>query len=226
MKKLYFLALFLLASTISYAQIPQGKIMLGGNFSFKSGKKPIKIHHMVSTSNGYEIRETYEKKNTTSFGFIPNFDYFVSENFSLGLSTGLEYSKTNDISSINERNAYGEYIRNEVDAYSQTFVFGPKARYYKMFNERFGIYGQGNFFYKKNSNWGELEGDDEELYKSSYENYSLGFSPGVIYFLSEKFALEATFGRIGYNWEDAEGSEEFVFDISSSSLNFGFQFVL
>ena len=100
-----------------------------------------------------------------------------------------------------------------------------------MFNERFGIYGQGNFLYIKNSNWSELEGDDEELYKSSYENYSLGFSPGVIYFLSEKFALEATFGRIGYNWANAVGaggeavSEEFVFDISSSSLNFGFQFV-
>ena len=87
MKKLYFLALFLLASTISYAQIPQGKVMLGGNFSFKSGKTPIKVHRTVSkvTSSGYESAEVRLNPKTTStyFGFIPNFDYFISENIFL-----------------------------------------------------------------------------------------------------------------------------------------------
>ena len=231
MKKLYFLAMFLFASTVSYGQIQQGKVMLGGSFNFKSGKTPIKQTFSFTNSSGYESYELNTQAKSNSFSFSPKLAYFINENLSLGLSTGLSIN-TNEIRFSADSFLGGTKFKTKTLSIS----FGPNARYYKMFNERFGMYGQAHLLYTKNRTKIEREekreNRDNTSLESTSEDYNLGFSPGLVYFLSEKFALEASFGQLGYQWTNEVGAgdepvtEEFIFDVSTSSLRFGFKFFL
>ncbi len=84
------------------------------------------------------------------------------------------------------------------------FGVNPYARYYAYKFGKFGFYLQGGF---------ELwNGNDATT-------WSVNIKPGVQYGISERFAINATFGKLGYF--DYDGDSEFALDLDGSSLNFG-----
>lgn len=65
-----------------------------------------------------------------------------------------------------------------------TFIMMPLVRKYWKINNKFYLFGQADVPFK--------------VYDDAI-GYGLNFHPGIDFFLSSKFTLEATFGAFGYN---------------------------
>jgi len=94
----------------------------------------------------------------------------------------------------------------------KTSMFGinPYARYYACTADKFSFYLQGGFHYTS----GKTEDAD------AFNNWGINIKPGIAYNLSDKFAINATFGNLGYNDFNGDASS-FGLDINMSTLLFG-----
>lgn len=139
----------------------------------------------ISGSFGYEsntVKVDDFSASTSSFTFAPTIGYFVSDNFAIG--AGLTFS-----------NQPIDFDGETLDATS----FGVRfmGRYYLNPGNKFSTFGQASLAFGSINP--ELEGADNA------STLDLGISPGINYFLSEKFSVEATFGRIGYSSLSLDG---------------------
>lgn len=159
----------------------------------------------LTGSVGYGNESTGDVK-TNTFTFSPKAGYFVSENIAVGLS--LAYTSTKD-----EAPGTPETTTN-------SFGLGAFGRYYFTPASQFSIFGQLGVGMQSDKT--EVEGAGE----AKSNGFNVGVAPGISYFVSEHFALEATFGILGYNTSkpDADGAEstdEFNFGLNMSDINFG-----
>lgn len=135
--------------------------------------------------------------------FSPSFGFFEGENIVLGarISVGQEKSKLDSI-----------LLKNNT-----TFSIGAFARYYFTPKSRFSIFGHLG---------ANLNSKTEKLTKSGESGFDIGVSPGFNYFISNHFAVEAIFGRMGFESikSDTEGSKNkniLNFDLNLRSIGFG-----
>jgi len=161
----------------------------------------------ITGAVGFGSESTGDVK-TNTFTFSPKAGYFVSENIAVGLS--LAYTSTKD-------EAPG--IDGTEETKTNSFGAGAFGRYYFTPASQFSIFGQlGAGFQSDKTETGDVE--------SKSNGFNVGLAPGVSYFVSEHFAIEATFGILGYNTSkpDADGAEstdEFNFGLNMSDINFG-----
>lgn len=153
----------------------------------------------ISGSVGYASEEVADEKSTV-FEIAPAVGYFVSENIALGLQLGYQSAKSETPTGESEAN---------------TLAVGAFGRYYFMPASRFSLLGQLGVQYQST---------DYDVYKDS--GFGVALAPGISYFVSEHFALEATFGILGYStskpdFDGAESTDSFAFGVDMRDINIG-----
>lgn len=106
---------------------------------------------------------------SNDFTLVPSVGYFVSENVALGAKLGFGSSKVDD-------------------AKENSFTVGAFGRYYFTPASQFSVYGQAGLDFTNHK-----VGD----FKSNELGVNVGL--GLSYFLSNHFAIEATWAGLGYS---------------------------
>ena len=161
----------------------------------------------LSGTVGFSSETTGDAK-ITGFNIAPSAGYFVSENIAVGLTLGYNSLKN-------------EMPSNPVTSESKYTSFGVGAfgRYYFTPANSFSLFGQLGVGYEN----GKLEQNSNE---SKTDSFNIGVAPGINYFVSEHFALEATFGILGYStskpdFDGADSTNSFDFGLNLDNINFG-----
>lgn len=126
--------------------------------------------------------KTGEDKST-GFTVAPSFGYFVSENIALGARIGYSSDKRE--------------VNNVDVADFETLGFGVFGRYYVTPASKFSVFAELGVDYNTIEN---------KLTDAEAKQIAVGVAPGVSYFLSNHFALEASFGILGYSSNDNGGN--------------------
>ncbi len=157
----------------------------------------------VSGSFGYNSQTVGDSK-ITSFEIVPRVGYFVSEAISIGARLGYTTSKR-DIPFTDE-------VKTNI------FNVGVFGRYYFTPSSKFSIFGEAGFEYLNiNSDIGVTE--------SKTDGFGINVGPGVSYFLSDHFALEAFWGALGYSTSKEDGATDstdlFRIGLNLDDINLG-----
>jgi len=141
------------------------------------------------------------KENT--FNITPRFGYFVNDFIALGAQAGYSKQKA--------ENPDGDDV---VD--NSTFTIGVFGRYYLMPAQKFTFFGELGLGY----------GSTKDIDDNKINGINVGVAPGLSYFVSKHFALEATFGILGYNSvkpdaDGAESTDSFQFGLDMDDINLG-----
>ncbi len=156
-----------------------------------------------------------------AFQMIPKTGYAVSDNFIIGLALGFVY--------IEEDNSV---VDNSINSsVSRNLSINPYGRKHYGLGRNFSLFIEGNVSYGR----GWLRNNRENNNASSNSFFGIGVSPGINYFVSKHFALEAILGRLGYSkskyrWDYADHrnvTTEFLgFNLDSSTIYFGLTYYL
>jgi len=185
MKILALTFLSVLFSFFSYSQIEKGKSFIGGNISFST----------ISSNQLYEIGSLQFPINgstTKSIETSSNFIYFTSNTIAIGFKTGLRYfyRKSQGILLVSPITGFSNYM----------FYINPFfLKFYKKlgrktwgFAETEYKFGFGSSLYKTNNN------GITSVFKDYLREIDLGIKLGLVYFISDKFSIEATMKFINY----------------------------
>ncbi|MDR0294760.1 MAG: porin family protein [Prevotellaceae bacterium] len=190
MKKILTIVLAFVVAGSAFAQ--EKKFYLG-----LSGVQ-IGVGGMESTGLGTGViyQKTDDNHSSILFGIAPEFGYFITERFAVGLGAGFNY-KSDKVG----------------DNSTGTTIWGvsPYARFYPIKAERFGLYLQAGVSF--------LSSKHENASKASNMFYA-GIRPGVSYNLSDSFAIHATFGDLGF-WDLPGDQSIFGLNLNTSTLLFG-----
>ena len=131
------------------------------------------------------------------FQVLPQAGLFVSDNTSIGLSLGYSYQET----PVN-------FGQSEV----RQFLLGMYSRFHKTVSDKFYMFLQPAFTFGFN----RFDGTHRD-------NFTINVAPGLMYFVSEKIALEMNVGELFYTNTNISGglkSDNFglSFDLSRISL--------
>ncbi|WP_300569030.1 outer membrane beta-barrel protein [Flavobacterium sp.] len=158
----------------------------------------------VSGGVGISSTKTGDAK-TNGFNFSPKAGYFVTENIAVGLALGFASTKDED------------------DTKDTNFSAGAFGRYYFTPSSQFSVFGQLGVN-MNNTKHEEVIGGT--TFEAKANGFDVKLAPGISYFVSDHFAIEATFGALGYETSkpDADGAEStdtFGLNLNLDSINFG-----
>lgn len=146
---------------------------------------------------GFGVVSPDEGDNTTSFVIMPEFGYVLQDNLGLGINVGYAHSKTGDDK-------------------SDGFIVNPFVRYSFLKGNIGGLFVDGGVGYAHTKE-NDIKTDAIEV----------GFRPGVAVTVTDKIALTAKFGFLGYEYEkegDAK-SNSFGFDFDMRNCLLGVSYV-
>lgn len=234
MKKSQLLLLFIAIPFAIYGQHNQGSFLIEGGINF--------IQSNTETIDG-SITEKGPKES--AFTFSPSLGYFITKNIAAGVGFSYSSERTEDIQGSFSGNGQTYDYTEELS--SSTLAIGPFVRYYLLPFERSGLFLEASFFY------GFGDGSDEVSMKNpipvspteSVSNFettqditfiSTGLTPGLIFYITPKMALQASFGFLGYSNVNQEMYDslmeetteetisEFEFSFNATSLTLGLSF--
>lgn len=138
----------------------------------------------ITGSVGFSNQTTGDIKNNT-FTIAPSVGYFVNSNMAIGARVGF--------TSSNDKNTVATVETSDKD---NTFAVGAFGRYYWMPASRFSVFGElaANYANTKNT----LKAGNVST-ESKADGFNFAFAPGINYFLSPNFAVEATWGVLNYS---------------------------
>jgi len=159
----------------------------------------------ITGAVGFESSKTGDAK-TNGFEVAPSVGFFVSPNIALGGRLGYE--------SANEE-AF------ELDRTISTFTIGAFGRYYVTPASKFSVFGELFAGYRTS------KFEDNIINEEAKSNgFTIQVAPGVSYFLGKNFAIEATWGVLGYatdkpDFDGAESTDNFAFGLNMRDINLG-----
>lgn len=155
----------------------------------------------ISGAVGFDSQSAADAE-TNSFEIAPRLGYFVSENIAIGIQLGYQKTKSED--------AFGTDTEDV-----STFTAGAFGRYYFMPTNKFSLFGElGVAYLSTNYDLIDIKGN----------GFGAALSPGISYFVSNNFALEATFGVLSYASADIDGgvsANGFSIGLDMNDINFG-----
>lgn len=182
---LIILSLFAFTAQTSMAQLSKGSLTLGGTLSFSNSSSKTEI---ISPNNGLF---TQEGPKNTAINLTPKVGYMLSNNWMIGAGVGFQSSTSRGNSSENS----DIILTNK----GQLFKVGPFVRYYSMPLAHAGIFveaqtelGFGNITLEQSLNNQAL------ALKNNLLQIDAGVTPGAIWFVTPSFAVEGSFGRLGF----------------------------
>ncbi|GGZ52226.1 MULTISPECIES: outer membrane beta-barrel protein [Mesonia] len=167
------------------------------NFGFNEGDM------FISGSVGFGTTKLPDDSKQNQFNVIPRFGYFISEKIAVGAEIGYSKQKAEDSS--------GNDILD-----NSTFNIGVFGRYYFLSDQKFNLFGQLGLGY----------GHTKDIADNKVNGINADIMPGINYFISEHFALEATFGILGYSSakpdiDGAESTDSFNVGLNMDDINLG-----
>lgn len=221
MKKLTFLIVLFLFSLSLNSQITKGTKMLGIRVNFNQNKSD-----MTNEPNFSGVTSSTNK--LTNFNTALNFGHFVANNVVIGLIAG--YANTNqEMTQSGGRSIFQEsYSSNER---TDVVYAGIYSRYYKMFyDNRVGFFGHFQALYEVGTSLNKQTRlyDNTPYYypdeNGDIQGFSIGLSPGVVYFITKSIGLEVSFGNLGYTTrtETVEAEDQELGTYKNSGFNFSF----
>lgn len=193
MKKIVTVFAFALLCSGAYAQFNQGRMLVGGNLSFAANTHKSEFNNTTTTLG-----------KTTSFGFTPQFGYFIIDNLAVGAGLNLT-STTSKADGSNDKDT------------DTDFSLVPMVRYY--LDPGLFFHGQVGFGTSSSKN---VDGSTTTTTKQGLFNWGIG--AGYAYFLNDYVAIEpmVMYGSNIYTNKDNDAKLK----ISGISVNVGFQIYL
>jgi hypothetical protein len=196
-----FAALFIFGT--ASAQTGKGYKYIGGSFTFNYDEDGT-----VQNINFDSGTTQYFNKDIVSFNISPEFGFFLSDKWAIGIQPG--YSRvsgtetSNFYSSVNEANNYSYTRKYHTDIVGLAI----NLRYYYMVNDKIGFYPQFGV------STSHIANDFTNGHFSAYAG------PNVVFFPTPKIGLNMGFGNAGYQYNYlSHGS---VLSLSlNNSFNFG-----
>ena len=198
MKKLLLSALAVCAFTFSNAQEEKTE----GTGGFAQGDM------MISGAFSFGSESTGDFK-TNTFTVSPKAGYFVSDNIAVGVALGYENTKWDNGSD---------------DVKNSELSVGAFARYYMTPAAKFSLFAQLGVDYMSYDN--EIDVDTMTAAETKGNGFGVKVAPGVSYFISDAFALEASWGMLGYettkpDFDGAESTDTFGLGLDMRDLSLG-----
>ncbi|MFT5618058.1 MAG: opacity protein-like surface antigen [Arenicella sp.] len=221
-RTLFFSLLLIFSAQLGFSQIQEGAILLGGQFTFN-----------VSETD-YGSNSFRDPSERTIFIIQPQLGFALSEKLIVGTSLGYR----------NEKETRTDFFSggpSSIEATENLFAVAPFVRNYFEISEKFYFYLQGDASIGFGKATLEDENGNEFQPEADLTAFSIGVRPGVSFFVSDKVALEAEFGFLGYSQEKSK--QEFDFgggnseiakttdsnyglSLNSTTFNFGFSLYL
>lgn len=206
LKKLTLFAVWALLALQVNAQTPEKKKTV-----IPRGAKMITGNLQLGYSQNASVSRNF------SFSVGEQNGFFVTNNFCIGNLVGYDMLYSRSIDGLGGVSVgYGHGIR-----------VGVAMRYYKMFGERFGFFGQWTHAFRVNYRY---------LTSQSIPNSNtLGYgfrsqlSPNLVYFLTPKLGLEMGFGALEVNYLWAKNQPDGLVDVNlgfNPNLRFGLSWYL
>lgn len=160
----------------------------------------------ISGALGFSSQKQGDAKVTT-FEVAPSVGYFVTPNIAIGGRLGFQSVK-DETEPIEEK--------------TNSFSIGAFGRYYFTPASKFSLFGELAVDYVSSKTEFDFPGSTDD----KYDGFGVQVAPGVSYFLAKNFALEATWGVLGYSSleNDAPGSEAqktFNFSLDTRDIRLG-----
>jgi len=158
----------------------------------------------ISGSFGLNSQSTGDIKNS-SFQFTPRVGFFVADNIAVGARLGFTSGK--------QEVPFTEELK------TSAINAGAFGRYYFTPSSKFSIFGEFGLEYASS----KQEQGNTEL---KINGFGVNVGPGVSYFLSDHFALEAFWGAIAYatakpDVDGAESTDAISFGVNLDDINLG-----
>jgi len=237
MKKLFLVLYFILSGLLLKSQIAKGTKMIGTSISYSQNKYDTQNTFTTSSSNANNINEQKQFIGTVGVG------YFIANNIVVGLLAGYTYQLADYTNKSQNPGYISESSNNSI---SSIYSIGAYGRIYKMMLEnRIGFFANMNALYsfgnsdRKNYNLNNGSITNEQFGKGDITGFSIGLSPGVVYFITSTIGLEASFGNLSFksqteNITYSEGNLEnsinksntLGFNFSAITFNIGINFYL
>lgn len=217
MKKVFFaIILVSLVSPKMLAQNKKGSLALTGTFSIDAG-----------SSNDKDNGTTVDGPKTMELTILPTVEYFISDRFSAGLGIGLYMYRSKDETTT------GMITTTTITTQTRPIIM-PYARMYFPMGEKVSFFGQAELYIKPGKEKTTIETGNVSTTTSLKRFYfDAGISPGVSLSLSDKIAIDATFGFIGFTTQKTETSanssyayNHTIFQVDPSSITFSIKFFL
>ncbi|KPM32762.1 Hypothetical protein I595_1189 [Croceitalea dokdonensis DOKDO 023] len=161
--------------------------------------------------------------SSTSFNFQPSFGYFFKNDFMGGLGLGFVHQQSKRDTQIESQPVPRREFKTNV------FILNPFVRKYYGIGDHFALYLQGQGTFSTSTTASQIEGDPASMDEANSTSFSLGLVPGLTFFVSKNFALEANIAALSYRWgkfdrdgaisEDNDTSNTFNFDFSPSNIS-------
>ena len=160
----------------------------------------------ISGAVGFGSQKQDDAK-TSSFEVAPSVGFFVTPNIALGGRLGF-------ISTKDET--------TPIEAKSNEFSIGVFGRYYVTPASKFSLFGELSADYRTRKTEVDVPGSEDV----KYNGFGVQVAPGVSYFIAKNFALEATWGVLGYtsdklDEDNAEAVNSFNFGLDLRDINLG-----
>jgi len=208
MKKLLLSALAVCAFTFANAQeettstdgsLAKGDVMISGTLGFGSESQDI-----VKTNN---------------FDFSPSATYLVSDKIGVGVKVGFGAGKGENVDV-----EFNGLVGNADEAKTTDLSVGAFGRYFFTPASKFSLFGELGFNY--NTSKSEITEAGVTLDAPDSKGFDVAVGPGICYFVSSNFAIEANWGALGYktskiDMAGAESKDEFGLNLDLADINFG-----
>lgn len=164
---------------------------------FREGDK------FASGSIGYSTVSSISNLKTKSFNVTPRVGYFINDFVALGVSLGYSFEKAEN------EDTHNVTMRNE------SMTGGVFGRYYLLPGNDFSFFGELGVGFGTIKN---------KINNRRFNGVNASFTPGLSYFVSEHFALEASFGLINYdsvkqNTDSADSQKSFKVGVDLENIN-------
>ena len=162
--------------------------------------------------------------SASSFKFAPAASYFVSNNFAIGAKLGINSTKSTEYGVDVPQLGYLDFGGDALEVKENTTSFGVFGRYYFTPSSKFSVFGNAGLDYSS-TKW-TVDGSTAD---DKFNTIEFAVSPGVNYFLSNHFSMEAQFGKLGYSsakWstDGAKATSTFGLDLDLSTISFGLNY--
>lgn len=187
MKKYYVLFALLTLSLQGNGQLHQGAILTGGNISYYGSDRTDDYTASINAIRQYKL-------NTLVFS--PNVGYLITESLLMGIGLTYEYEKQSA-----EVTRAAPYNERDVRISNMYFV-NPYLTKFSKINDKMYFTATLNVLL------GFGKEDSEHLNTVDYETdifeYRVNLTSGLTYFISNKWAVNASIGQLFYNRERQE----------------------
>ncbi|PKF75898.1 outer membrane beta-barrel protein [Chryseobacterium sp. PMSZPI] len=187
----------------------------------------------LSGQVGYSQKENNNNDTKVeSYKVLPTVGYFVDTNLAVGLGVGYKNDNTKTVKTV------GSTTIDSKETVSG-FVVAPFVRKYWTIADKlyvFGqlevpmVFGQNKDEATATTTAGGSTATTSTSTKNNFTSIGVNVKPGLDYFLSKNWSIEATIGEFGYNTskvnvDGAKRVNDYKFGLNLSSVTFGVKYV-